>query len=50
MNRITKISAWWAIGLFMASALAVFPVAAAVAQTLDIRIQSDTGGSPPGRA
>ena len=48
MNRVTKISAWLAIGLFIASALAIFPVAAAVAQTLDIRIQSDAGGSPPG--
>ncbi len=47
MNRVTKISAWLAIGLFIASALAIFPGAAA-AQTLDIRIQSETGGSPPG--
>ncbi|OGR29028.1 MAG: hypothetical protein A2139_02325 [Desulfobacca sp. RBG_16_60_12] len=47
MNRVTKISAWLAIWLFIASALAIFPGAAA-AQTLDIRIQSDTGGSPPG--
>ncbi|HEX9882409.1 MAG TPA: hypothetical protein VGA79_00435 [Desulfobaccales bacterium] len=47
MNRVTKISAWLAICLFIASALAIFPGAAA-AQTLDIRIQSDTGGSPPG--
>ena len=45
MNRVTKISAWLAIGLFIASALAIFPGAAA-AQTLDIDIQSDTGGSP----
>ncbi|MGB8991531.1 MAG: hypothetical protein WCD80_05710 [Desulfobaccales bacterium] len=48
MNRVTNISAWLAISLFMASALAIFPGAAAAAQTLDIRIQSDTGGSPPG--
>jgi hypothetical protein len=47
MNRVTKISASLAIGLFVATALAIFPAAAA-AQTLDIRIQSDTGGSPPG--
>ena len=47
MNRVTKISAWLAIWLFIASALAIFP-GTAVAQTLDIRIQSDTGGSPPG--
>ncbi len=72
MNRVTKISAWLAIWLFIASALAIFPGAAAAAQsgetpgimqtvqyneesegpvyrgTLDIRIQSETGGSPPG--
>ena len=49
MNRVTKISAWVAMGLFMASALAIFPSAAvAAAQTLDVRIQSETGGSPPG--
>ena len=47
MNRSTKISACLVICLFIASALAVFPGAAA-AQTLDIRIQSDSGGSPPG--
>lgn len=47
MNRGTKISAWLAIWLFIASTLAIF-AGAAVAQTLDIRIQSDTGGSPPG--
>ena len=47
MNRVTQISAWLAMGLFVASALAIFPGAVA-AQTLDIRIQSDTGGSPPG--
>jgi hypothetical protein len=47
MNRVTKISAWLAIWLFIATALAIFPGAAA-AQTLDIRIQSETGGSPPG--
>ncbi|MCK9378181.1 MAG: hypothetical protein M0P73_18835 [Syntrophobacterales bacterium] len=47
MNRVTKISAWLAIGLFITSALAIFPAAAA-AQTLDISIESETGGSPPG--
>ena len=47
MNRVTKISAWLAMGLFIASALAIFPGAAA-AQTLDISIESETGGSPPG--
>jgi hypothetical protein len=47
MNRVTKISASLAIGLFIVLALAVLPGTAA-AQTLDIRIQSDTGGSPPG--
>ena len=47
MNRVTKISAWLAIGLFIIAAPAIFPAAAA-AQTLDISIQSDTGGSPPG--
>jgi hypothetical protein len=47
MNRVTKISAWLAMGLFIAAAPAIFP-GAATAQTLDIRIQSDTGGSPPG--
>jgi hypothetical protein len=48
MNRVTQISAWLAVWLFIASTLAIFPGAAAAAQTLDIRIQSDTGGSPPG--
>jgi hypothetical protein len=48
MNRVTKISAWLAIWLFIVSTLAIFSGAAAAAQTLDIRIQSDTGGSPPG--
>ena len=48
MNRITKISAGLAIGLFIAMALAIFPVAAA-AQTLDLSIESDIGGSPPGK-
>jgi hypothetical protein len=47
MNRVTKISAWLAIGLFIAAAPAIFPGAAA-AQTLDINIESETGGSPPG--
>ncbi len=73
MNRVTKISARLAIWLFIASAPAISPGAAAAAQsgetsgiiqtvqydeesegrvyrgTLDIRIQSDTGGSPPGQ-
>ena len=48
MNRVIKISAWLAIWLFIASALAIFPGAAAAAQTLNIRIQSDDRGSPPG--
>ncbi len=47
MNRVTKISAWLAIGLFITSALSIFPAAAA-ARTLDISIESETGGSPPG--
>lgn len=47
MNRITQISVWLAIGLFITAALAIFPGAAA-AQTLDISIESETGGSPPG--
>ena len=45
MNRVTKLSAWLAIWFFIA--LAIFPGAAA-AQTLDIRIQSETGESSPG--
>lgn len=73
MNRVTKISAWLAIWLFIASALAIFPGAVAAARSggtpgimqtvqydeeesevrvfrgiLDIRIQSEAGGSPPG--
>ncbi|MCX5890290.1 MAG: hypothetical protein NTY36_12645 [Deltaproteobacteria bacterium] len=47
MNRVTKISAGLVIGLFIASALAIFPGAAA-AQNLNISIESETGGSPPG--
>ena len=47
MNRVTKISVWLAMGLFIIAAPVIFPGAAA-AQTLDISIQSDTGGSPPG--
>ena len=47
MKRITKISAWLAICLFIFSAPAIFPDAAA-AQTLNITIESETGGSPPG--
>ena len=46
MNRVTKISAWLAMGLFIIAAPVIFPGAAA--QTLDISIKSDTGGSPPG--
>ncbi len=72
MNRVTKISAWLGIWLFIASALTIFPGAVAAAQsgetpgimqtvqynegsegrvysgTLDIRVQSETGGPPPG--
>ncbi len=72
MNRVTKISAWLVLWLCIASAPAIFPGAAAAAQSgetpgimqtvqygeeyegrvyrgiLNIRIQSDTGGSPPG--
>ena len=47
MNRVTKISAWLAMGLFIIAAPVIFPGGAA-AQTLDISIESDTGGSPPG--
>jgi hypothetical protein len=47
MNGITKISAGLVIGLVIATALAIFPAAAA-AQTLDVSIESETGGSPPG--
>jgi hypothetical protein len=47
MNRVTKISAGLGICLCLATALALFPVAAA-AQNLDISIESETGGSPPG--
>ena len=47
MNRITRISAGLVIGLFIAAALAIFPGVAA-AQTLNISIESETGGSPPG--
>jgi hypothetical protein len=72
MNRVTKISAWLAIWLCIASAPAISPGPVVAAQsgetpgimqtvqyyegserpiyrgTLAIRIQSDTGGSPPG--
>ena len=72
MNRVTNISAWLAIWLFIASAPAIFPGAITAAQsgetpeimqtvqydgesegrvfrgTLNIRIQSETGGYPPG--
>ena len=48
MNRVTKLSAWLAFCLFSATALVIFPGAAAVAQSLDIRIQADDGGAPPG--
>jgi hypothetical protein len=47
MNRVTKISAWLAIGLCIAAAPAIFPGAAA-AQTLDISIKSETGSLSPG--
>ena len=47
MNRATKVSAWLVMGLFIIAAPAIFP-GAATAQTLDISIQSDIGGSPPG--
>jgi hypothetical protein len=47
MHRVTKISAWLALGLFIATALIILPGPAA-AQTLDISIESDSGGSPPG--
>jgi hypothetical protein len=47
MHRVTQISAWLAICLFIATALAIFPVAAA-ARTLDISIESDSKGSPAG--
>jgi hypothetical protein len=47
MNRVTKLSAWLAMGLFIIAAPVIFPGAAA-AQTLDISIESETGGSPPG--
>ena len=46
MNRVIKISAWLVIGLFIASAPAIFPGVAAAASNLDIRIESDSGGSP----
>ena len=48
MKRVIKIAAWLGIWLFITSALVIFPGAAAVAQTLDIRIQSDDRRSPPG--
>jgi hypothetical protein len=47
MNRVTKISAGLAVCLFIATALVIYPAAAA-AQKLDISIESETGGSPPG--
>ena len=47
MKRVIKISAWLAIWLFIASVPAIFPGAVA-AQTLNISIESETGGSPPG--
>ena len=47
MHRVTKISAWLLLGLCIIAGLAIFPGAAA-AQTLDISIESETGGSPPG--
>lgn len=42
MHRATKLSAWLALGLFIAASLAVFP-GTADAQTLDITIESETG-------
>ena len=47
MNRVTQISAWLALWLCIASVPAIFPGAVA-AQTLNISIESETGGSPPG--
>ena len=47
MNRVTKISAWLVMGLCIIAGLAIFPGAAA-AQNLNISIESETGGSPPG--
>jgi hypothetical protein len=47
MNRVTRISAWLAIGLCIVAAPAIFPGGAA-AQTLDILIKSDLGGPSPG--
>ena len=47
MHRVTQISAWLAICLCIIAAPAIFASAAA-AQTLDISIESETGGSPPG--
>jgi hypothetical protein len=47
MNRVTQISAGLAVCLFIATALVIFPAAAA-AQALDISIESEIGGSPPG--
>jgi hypothetical protein len=43
MTRATKLSAGLAFCLFSAAALAMFPGTAA-AQTLNIRIESETGG------
>ena len=53
MNRVTKISAWLAIWLFIASALAIFPGAVAAArETPGLRHPHPhpirSGGSPPG--
>jgi hypothetical protein len=47
MNRVAKILAGLAVCLFIATALVIFPAAAA-AQTLKISIESETGGSAPG--
>ena len=48
MNRVTKISAWLAMGLFIVCGPGHFSRRRRAAQTLDIRIESETGGSPPG--
>lgn len=47
MKRVSRISAWLAFCLISAAALAISPGATA-AQTLNISIESETGGSPPG--
>ena len=49
MNRVTKISAGLAVCLFIATALVIFPAAAA-AQTLNISYRIRDWGLPPGGA